>query len=385
MKVLITGGAGFIGSRTAERLAQAGHRVIVLDNLSKQIHGDDPQKSPTYVRARAASEMVHGDVLDRDLVFKLVLDCDAILHLAAETGTGQSMYDVTKYCDVNVMGTAVLLDALAQPDRRPKRIVVASSRSVYGEGSYLCAVHGTQHPAERDSVALQAGQFDPVCEACGRVMTPAPTTESAPVLPASLYAVTKLAQEQMIHSVGRAMGISTIALRYQNVYGAGQSLRNPYTGILSIFSREMLAGRPVEIFEDGEESRDFVHVDDVAEANVLALTSDVKTPLTVNIGTGLGTSVNSLVQSLSANLAFDGLVQISGRFRSGDIRHNLADISSAQMVLGWAPQVAFKHGLDDFCRWVRETLDDPKEDSSYRASLVELEGRGMIHGPQSQG
>lgn len=383
MKVLITGGAGFIGSRTARRLAEAGHEVTVLDNLSPQIHGADPALSPTFVAASECAEVVKGDVRDRDLVFDLTPRFDAVLHLAAETGTGQSMYDVTNYSDVNVVGTAVLLDALVRPERRVNRLVIASSRSVYGEGAYLCATHGEVHPAERDLAALKSGRFDPHCALCGQAMRAIPTTERAPVLPASVYAVTKLAQEQMIHAVGRATGISTVSLRYQNVYGAGQSLRNPYTGILSIFSREMLAGRSVEVFEDGEESRDFVHVDDVARANVLALTADVATPLTANIGTGDATSVNALVAQLSANLGFAGDVTISGRFRSGDIRHNFADIALAKQALAWSPAISFEDGVREFCDWVRQTIRADEAVSGYRASLDELEKRGMILGAEA--
>ncbi len=382
MKVLITGGAGFIGSRTARRLADAGHHVTVLDNLSPQIHGVDPAQSPTFVAASACADFVRGDVRDRDLIFDMAPKFDAVLHLAAETGTGQSMYDATNYSDVNVVGTAVLLDALVRPERRVKRLVIASSRSVYGEGAYLCPTHGEVYPVERDLTAMRSGRFDPHCKQCGQTMRAMPTAENAPVLPASVYAVTKLAQEQMIHAVGRATGISTVSLRYQNVYGAGQSLRNPYTGILSIFSREMLADRPVEVFEDGEESRDFVHVEDVARANVLALTVDVATPLTANIGTGEATSVNALVAQLSGNLGFTGDVTISGRFRSGDIRHNFADIALARQALGWAPTISFQDGVREFCDWVRQTIRSDEAVSGYRASLDELEKRGMIIGAE---
>ena len=381
LRVLITGGAGFIGSRTAQQLAGAGHSATLLDNLSPQIHGADPAASPIYRAAAAAGEIVVGDVRDRELMFRLVPTFDAVLHLAAETGTGQSMYDVIRYNDVNIMGTANLLEAIVHEAGAVRRLVIASSRSVFGEGSYACANHGTVHPGERDVSLLQQGRFDPVCPMCGEPIAAVATREDAPVAPASVYAVTKLAQEQLMLAMGHARSIPTVALRYQNVYGPGQSLNNPYTGILSIFSREMLAGRPVEIFEDGLESRDFVHVDDVAAANVQALTADLAGVHIANIGTGVATGVLELAQALGRHLDYHGDIRISGRFRAGDIRHNFADIARARLLLGWATTLGFEEGLAGFAAWVRETLTDAGTASSaYDASLKELEAKGLIGG-----
>lgn len=380
MRVLITGGAGFIGSRTAHQLTAAGHDVVVLDNLSEQIHGVDVEKSPTLADVRKVARVVHGDVRDAALVGTLVAETDAVLHLAAETGTGQSMYDIVRYSDVNVVGTGVLLEAVLAHRDRIGRLVVASSRSVYGEGSYHCADHGTVYPTDRNTARLAAGAFDPLCPECGSELALATTREDSALQPASIYAATKLAQENMVLAVGRARSIPAMALRYQNVYGDGQSLSNPYTGILSIFSREMLSGRPVEIFEDGLESRDFVHVEDVAAANVAALTADVEGAHVLNIGTGIGTSVNDIVTQLSALLDYRGEARVTGRFRAGDIRHNIADISRAAAVLGWRSSIPFATGLATFAGWVSDVLPRVEDGVGYSASLNELEARGLIGG-----
>ena len=383
MKILITGGAGFIGSKTVEQLAKAGHAVTALDSLSPQIHGEDEFRSPTFRAAKAVAEVIKGDVRDKQMMFDLVPQFEAILHLAAETGTGQSMYDVIRYNDVNVMGTAILLEALVANPGLVRRLVIASSRSVFGEGAYACAVHNTVYPGERDSVALEAGRFEPVCPICAAPVTAIATHEEDKVSPASVYAVTKLAQEQMMLSIGHARNIPTIALRYQNVYGPGQSLNNPYTGILSIFSREMLSARSIEIFEDGLESRDFVHVDDVARANFAALTTDLSGAHVINVGTGAATSVIDLVDALGKELNYCGDARISGRFRAGDIRHNFADVARAGQLLGWSPAIGVNEGLAGFADWVRGAVDEAGASSGYTTSLLELEQRGMIKGKAS--
>lgn len=385
MRILITGGAGFIGSRTAQQLVREGHSVTLLDNLSPQIHGSDAQQSPIYRDAAAAAEIVAGDVRDRELMFRMVPTFDAILHLAAETGTGQSMYDIVQYNDVNIMGTANLLEAIVRDPGTVRRLVIASSRSVFGEGSYACDVHGRVHPGDRDVALLEQGRFDPVCPHCCAPIRAVATREDAPTTPASVYAVTKLAQEQLMLATGNARGIPTLSLRYQNVYGPGQSLNNPYTGILSIFSREMLAGRGIEIFEDGLESRDFVHVEDVARANVLALTADLSGVHIANIGTGVATGVLDLANALAEHLGYDGNIAISGRFRAGDIRHNFADVTRAGRLLGWSPDIGFETGLAGFADWVRAELTDAGSDSAYGASLKELEARGLMRGARAAG
>jgi dTDP-L-rhamnose 4-epimerase len=377
MKVLITGGAGFIGSHTARVLLARGHAVCVLDNFLPQVHGHR-DTSPTWRSIRDDVALIEGDVRDLDLLRRTVPGYDAVLHLAAETGTGQSMYAVTRYADVNVMGTAALLQVLVDARGSVRRLVVASSRSVYGEGSYVCEQHGACTPAVRDVEALSAGEFDPSCPTCHRPVQAVATREDAPLQPQSVYAVTKLAQEQMVLAVTGAIGVGAVALRYQNVYGAGQSLSNPYTGILSIFSREMLAGRGIEIFEDGEESRDFVHVRDVARVNAAALESAVDAEI-LNVGSGERTSVLEIARRLGENYGYEGQVRISGRFRAGDIRHNFADVTRLQCVLGLRPEIGLDTGLAEFCAWVRTELQGG-DDGTYQASLEELRERGLLKG-----
>ncbi len=377
MKVLITGGAGFIGSRTAAALVARGHAVTVLDNFLPQVHGDTPDASPTWQSIRDHVETVHGDVRDGALLARLVPKHDAIVHLAAETGTGQSMYEIARYCDVNVQGTAALLEAIGGARGVVSRLVVASSRSIYGEGCYLCSVHGRVYPAGRDITRLQRGEFDPVCPICGEGIVAAPTPEDAKLATASIYAATKLAQESLVLAFATANGIAAFALRYQNVYGDGQSLLNPYTGILSIFSREMLAGNPIEIFEDGYESRDFVHVDDIAAINVRAVESDRPGCAVMNVGSGKAVSVRAVVDEL-AQYDYHGEVTVSGRFRAGDIRHNFADLTRLRDLFGVTPTISFASGIARFADWVREQQPGSSGHSDYRRSLDELAKRGLM-------
>lgn len=380
MHVLITGGAGFIGSATALLLRERGHTVTLLDNLHEQIHGTDPEQSYLWNLVAGKVELIRADIRDEAAVHAAVADCDALLHLAAETGTGQSMYAIKRYSDVNVMGTAILLEAVQARKAPPASLVVASSRSVYGEGGYRCAEHGIVYPGARADADLAAGNFEPVCPACGGALTAAPTSEAAPLCPASVYASTKLAQENMFLNVGMAQDLQVFAFRYQNVYGAGQSLHNPYTGILSIFSREMLAGRPIEIFEDGLESRDFVNVHDVAMANVLALESRAGGQHVLNVGTGRAVSVMDVAQTLARNYGYDGSISVSGRYRAGDIRHNFSDNSALERVLGFTPAISFEEGVREFCAWVPSALPAESGTSDYRKSLAEMTDRGLMRG-----
>ena len=380
MKILITGGAGFIGSRTARALAAQGDTVTILDTFSQQIHGSAAEQATTAARLSGQAEVIRGDVRDAALLGGVVGQHDAVLHLAAETGTGQSMYDIVRYSDVNVTGTAAVLEAAIAPGSRVAKLVVASSRSIYGEGAYRCAAHGLVYPGDRMPAALDAGAFDPVCLRCGEPLAVAPTPETAPLAPASVYAATKLAQENLVLSVARANGLAAYALRYQNVFGAGQSLANPYTGILSIFAREMLHGRPIEIFEDGHESRDFVHIDDVVAANLAALAESATGVHAINVGTGLGTSVNRVAAELARLLGFAGDIRVSGRYRAGDIRHNVADVALLEAELGLRCGIAFDTGLATFVDWARAELAGGPDSDGYARSLAELAGRGLMKG-----
>jgi len=381
MRVFVTGGAGFIGSRTVLRLLELGHDCVVLDSLHPQIHTADAEQSPTWRMVKNACQTIVADVRDAAAVEGAVDRCDAVLHLAAETGTGQSMYELERYTNVNVGGTAVLLGRVVQRRERIRRVVVASSRSVYGEGSYRCAAHGVLSPDSRLATDVRAEHFEPLCPQCRGELQLLPTAESAALRPASVYAITKLAQEQLVAVVCGSAGMPWFALRYQNVYGPGQSLNNPYTGVLSIFSRLMMQQADIEIFEDGLESRDFVYIDDVVEANVAALCADPEQVGVANVGSGVGTSINRLVELLGARYGYRGKVAITGRYRHGDIRHNVADTEAAASLLGIQARVQIEEGIARFCDWARRELSaDPvkQQDASYRKSLAELESRGLI-------
>ena len=375
MNVLITGGAGFIGTRLARALVQRGDSVTLLDNFSPQIHGSNtelPQDLQSAVR------LVRGDVRDENSWASVLRGQQVIVHLAAETGTGQSMYEVAKYEQVNLAGTSLLYDRLAkQPGHGVERIVVASSRAIYGEGAYLCPNHDLIFPQPRSSTEKKAGHFDPVCPACASACVSVPTPETAPFQPSSFYGLTKQVQEQMTLLFGQVLGIPSVALRYQNVYGPGQSLKNPYTGILAIFSNLARAGAEINIFEDGEESRDFVYIDDVVRATVAAIHSPDKTSFAVNVGSNERTTVMQVAQLVNRYFGERSKIHISGAFREGDIRHGVADLARAEAILGYEPSVQFQHGLECFLAWAEESEPELK---GYERSLSEMSQRGLLHG-----
>jgi dTDP-L-rhamnose 4-epimerase len=349
MRVLVTGGAGFIGSWLVESLLAAGHSAIVVDNLSPQIHGAMPAPQLAWIDEPRV-QFIRGDVRDVDLMDKALAEVDAVVHLAAETGTGQSMYQIRHYYEVNVQATAALFELVGTRHRHVGRIVMASSRSIYGEGAYRLGGQIVV-PQPRSAAALSAGRFEPTGPG-GEALTLIATPESAPPQPASVYAATKLANEQLGKVFAEAYGTSVFALRFQNVYGERQSLRNPYTGILSIFSNRMRENLPINLFEDGLESRDFVHVSDVVNSIVLALTSDSKGFQALNIGAGVATSVEAVASLLRRLLKSESTLTVSGDFRAGDIRHCYADLSRAEAELGFKPAVSLEDGLSRFVDWV---------------------------------
>lgn len=369
--ILITGGAGFIGSNVALKLIADGYNVRVLDNLSPQIHGENASLPEKLI---GKVDFIHGSVCDSDSWIAALEGMDAVLHLAAETGTGQSMYEIERYCNVNVCGTAKLLDILTNRKHSIKKIVVASSRAIYGEGSYLCDVHGRVFPNERQAKQMMQGDFEVKCPICGKSVSCCATAEDAVIHPMSVYGITKQMQEEMIMTVCKALGISAVSLRYQNVYGPGQSLSNPYTGILSIFSTQIRNGNDINIFEDGLEGRDFVFIDDVANATVKALKQDVLYEA-FNIGCGELITVQQVVNKLMQVYGKKVCVNISGDFRCGDIKNNFADITKARKLLGYVPEISFEKGIEIFADWV---MKQKIENSKYVESLEEMESKGLL-------
>jgi dTDP-L-rhamnose 4-epimerase len=376
MNILITGGAGFIGSNLALRLIEVGHTVTVLDNLSPQIHGHHPeQTSALYASIRDKVRFVLGSVCDEAAWSQCLPGQDAIVHLAAETGTGQSMYEIRRYTDVNVGGTALMLDWLAREKHQVKRVIVASSRAIYGEGKYVDDNGNVFYPDARKTEDMQAGQFEPLCPRTGRPLNLAPTDEESKIHPSSVYGITKQNQEQMVMTVCPSLGIESVALRYQNVYGPGQSLKNPYTGILSIFSTRVLNGNAIQVFEDGRESRDFVFIDDIIDATYLALTEAGAANEVFGIGSGVATDVLTVANTLVAAYGTQVPVTVTGAFRVGDIRHNVADLRKARELLGFEPKVDFQNGIRRFTRWV---LAQEIEEDNYERSILEMQEKGLF-------
>jgi dTDP-L-rhamnose 4-epimerase len=379
-KVLITGGLGFIGMELARTLVRRGMTVRLLDNLSPQIHGVKPQADLGAVLDSHHAEVMLGDVCQRGDWVRALRDVAAVVHLAAETGTGQSMYRIGDYTSTNVLGTALLLDVLANDRHDVRKLVLASSRSVYGEGAYRCVHCGLVYPPMRSLPSLLANQWEPSCPLCSGAIDPVATPETCATSPASVYAATKLAQEDLLRVVGNALGIPFLIFRLQNVYGEGQSLNNPYTGILSIFSNRIRQGKEIVLFEDGQESRDFVHVSDVAEAMALGLESDNGDGLTMNVGSGVQVTVETIARGLMSQFRGSSVpVMVSGQYRLGDIRHNYADITAIRRLLAFVPKVSLEEGVARFVGWVKaqRVVQNGAEDGLDRANK-ELIERGLM-------
>lgn len=373
--ILITGGAGFIGSNLALALIEKGYKITVLDNLSPQIHGENPeQASPLYISIKDKVTFIKGTVTSRPDWEKAIDNQDVIVHFAAETGTGQSMYCIEKYVEVNIQGTAIMLDILANKKHHVKKIVIASSRSIYGEGKYKHPELGIVYPAHRKEEHMLAGNFD-LSYMDNQVLELLATDEDSKIHPSSVYGITKQNQEQMIMTVCPTIGIEPVGFRYQNVYGPGQSLSNPYTGILSIFSTQIRNNNPIQIFEDGKETRDFVFIDDVVAATILGIEKDEANGQIFNVGSGVAIDVlevaNSLIKAYNINVS----VTVTGRFRLGDIRHNYADLTKIKTRLGFEPKVNFKEGIKKFSSWV---LKQEVQEDKLSKSLEEMEKKGLL-------
>ena len=372
--ILITGGAGFIGSNLALKLIDKGYNITVLDNLSPQIHGDNPtEASPLYLSIKDKVRFILGTVTSEEDWKKAIEGQHAIVHYAAETGTGQSMYEVKKYIDVNINGTALLLDILVNTNHTIKKVIVASSRSLYGEGKYLSKELGAVFPTQRTAEFMDKGDFEVKFPGSSQ-LTLVGTDEESKIHPSSVYGITKQNQEQMILTVCPAIGIAGVAFRYQNVYGPGQSLKNPYTGILSIFSTQIKNGNGINIFEDGKETRDFVYIDDVVNATILGLEKEEANNQVFNVGTGVATNVLDVANGLIKNYGINVPISISGNYRIGDIRHNYADLSKIKKLLGFQPKISFEEGLEKFTEWVNT---QEVQVDQYEKSIDEMRAKGL--------
>jgi dTDP-L-rhamnose 4-epimerase len=377
-RILITGGLGFIGKQVAGLLVSQKQHTLLFDNLSPQIHGAVPDLSSQQLLDNADVEVFRGDVRSAADWTEVLEDVECVIHLAAETGTAQSMYRISRYTGTNVGGTAKLLDYLANHKHKVAKIILASSRSIYGEGAYDCGRCGVVYPPMRTGESLRLARWQPKCPSCGDEIQAFATPEGARTHPASIYAATKLAQEDLVRVASNALGIPSVIFRFQNVYGEGQSLKNPYTGILSIFSNQIRAGKKVNLYEDGKESRDFVHVSDVARAVALAVGCDGADGRTVNVGSGKPATVEQIALLLGERFGSAMRPVVSGQYRLGDIRHGYADITAIRRMLGFVPEVSLEQGLTRFVEWVKQ---QPIEPDRLDVATRELVSRNLMPGP----
>lgn len=344
-RVLVIGGAGFIGSHLVDRLVTDGYKVRILDNLEPQVHVDVPD----YLNPEA--EFVRGDVRAEDDLARGLKDIDVVFHYAAMVGVGQSMYQIHKYTEVNTIGTAKLLETIVNSYRDLEKLIVASSMSVYGEGAYKCESCGMVYPKTRSESQLEAAEWELACPRCGKPAKPVPTDEDKPLYPTSVYAITKMDQEELCLSVGRAYGVPTVALRFFNTYGTRQSLSNPYTGVCAIFLSRIRSGKPPLIFEDGLQTRDFVSVHDVVQASMLAMNSTEADYECFNVGTGKPVTILEVAKTLSLLCGYKQEPELVGKYRAGDIRHCYADISKIKSKLNFEPRVDLATGMRELIEW----------------------------------
>lgn len=349
-KILVTGGAGFIGSHIVDLLIQKDYRVRILDNLDPQVHPG--RKKPAYLNPKA--EFTHGDVTRRSDLTKALSGVDAIFHEAAKVGVGQSMYEIECYTKNTVLGTALLLDLVVNKYRHKiKKMIVAASMSSYGEGKYQCKIHGEIRPDLRAECEMQKGNFEVHCPRCNRCLKPIPTDEKTRQICNSVYAVNKQDQEEMFLAIGRAYKIPAVALRYFNVYGPRQSLSNPYTGVAAIFMSRIKNGNPPVIYEDGLQTRDFISVHDIAQANLAVLENSKADYEVFNVGTGKPQTITGIAETIAKLYGANIKPDIQNKFRVGDIRHCIADVQKIKKTIGWKPQVSFQKGIKELILWGR--------------------------------
>lgn len=352
--ILVTGGAGFVGSHLVDALLAAGHNVRIFDNLTPQVHG---RAMPDYLPAEA--ELLRGDMQDPSAVRRALEGVEVVFHMAAAVGVGQSMYEISHYMGTNTQGTAVLLQELLSRRSRAQKLIVASSMSIYGEGKYLCAQCGEMAPQLRSNEQLRTKQWEMPCQGCGETLTPIPTDESKPLQCSSIYALSKKDQEEMALLFGRTYGLPVVALRFFNIYGPRQALSNPYTGVAAIFASRLLNGNPPLVFEDGKQMRDFVSVQDIVQANLLAMERSGGDGMALNIGSGEPVSIREVAAALAEALQSEVPSELTEKYRAGDIRHCFADISAARAHLGYVPRVRFVDGIKNLARWLR--LQQPRD------------------------
>lgn len=370
MRILVTGGAGFIGTHLTPRLVAAGHSVVVLDDLTPQVHGR------LATPATAGVEFVRGDVRDSPAVAEVMRGADAVCHLAAETGVGQSQYEIARYVSVNAHGTAVVLEAAAAA--RVRHLVLASSRAVYGEGVYRCPTCAQVFAAGARNISdLDKGLWEIRCPQCGRAASPVPAAEDCPLGPVSVYGVTKRQQEELCRLIARVYGLAATILRFFNVFGPGQSLTNPYTGVLGTFLRRATSGRPIEVYEDGAMLRDYVYVADVAEILCRCLGDRDAASHVLNVGSGSSSTLREIAEEVFRALGTPPRIEVTGRYRVGDVRHTIADVQELRKRFGTSPMTPFRDGLREYVNWARGKMRAiTEEDETLTARDLLRRGQG---------
>lgn len=367
--ILVTGGAGFIGSFLVDKLIEKGHSVRILDNLDQQVHQG---KMPDYLNKKA--EFIRGDMGDPEDLKKALADIEIVFHEAAAVGVGQSMYQIRHYVDVNSLGTANLLDFIVNKKNDVKKMIVASSMSTYGEGSYECGKCGKVRPSLRPEKQMEKKEFELKCPKCGKITKPMPIDEESRQVCNSIYAITKKDQEDMVLNIGKSYGIPAVALRYFNVYGPRQSLSNPYTGVAAIFLSRIKNDNPPVIYEDGLQTRDFISVHDIAQANISVMEKSAADYEVFNVGTGKPISIKNIAEILARLYGKDINPEVTNKFRKGDVRHCYADISKIRDKLGWEPKISFEKGMKELIEWSRGAEAEDK----FEKAAKELKDKGLI-------